>query len=213
MRGGETSARPESDPDRGVEESARDRTERANHDEAGETERQREAREADSELRECRGQNSAAAATEYEPERADELSRCFGNITDVCSRMAGDAPPVCCAGKENANSPVRACCEPSERRASSAFQYQPRESSRGSKLRNGPVRSGRSVLATRKRHLPSARGSVSLRWDVPRKSSAEMCGMPEWRCHGEEGIHARDFIESSRDDRFVCSPRGRLYCG
>src|SRR3546814_2758008 len=67
------SARPKADRDGGVEMPARDVADGIGHGEDGEAEGQRNANESDPKLRECSGQNRAAAATEYKPECPEKL--------------------------------------------------------------------------------------------------------------------------------------------
>jgi hypothetical protein len=75
VAGWEPSACPQAHGDGGIEMAAGDRTERIGGRQDGQTERDRDTRKTDPELRKCPGQHRAAAAAQHEPERAQEFAQ------------------------------------------------------------------------------------------------------------------------------------------
>ena len=72
---GEASACPQAHGHRGIEVAAGNRTECVGPGQHGETERQRDASEADAERGKCGSQHSASAAAEHQPERSEKFER------------------------------------------------------------------------------------------------------------------------------------------
>ena len=114
LRGREAAACPQAHRDRRVQVAARDVPDGEGHREHGQAEGERNAMQADADVRKGGGEHGTAAATEYEPERPKELGAvCLHLLLLLVERApnVADAARECNAHAQKRSShPKVACC-------------------------------------------------------------------------------------------------------